>query len=163
VCAVIGPSAYIAATASHAVEVELRTAARDGRSAQVARARRGDIRKDKKDRRTTSLSTGRRATRRMRARARRIRRRDKRKRVSPRIHVASMETAAASPTSNRGRASSPIYMTTQAPHAVRDRAAWSRGHVGLSRENPRRVPDIGGASAGKVPVTRLRGAIGHRS
>src|SRR5204863_74090 len=46
-----------------------------------------------------------------------------------------------------------VYMTTQAPHAVRTVLALVAGHVGLSEEKIRVVsPDIGGGFGGKVPV-----------
>ena len=46
-----------------------------------------------------------------------------------------------------------VYMTTQAPHAIRTVIALVAGHVGLSEERIRVVsPDIGGGFGGKVPV-----------
>jgi carbon-monoxide dehydrogenase large subunit len=46
-----------------------------------------------------------------------------------------------------------VYMTTQAPHAVRTVVALVAGHVGLSEERIRIIsPDIGGGFGGKVPV-----------
>ena len=46
-----------------------------------------------------------------------------------------------------------VYMTTQAPHAIRTVFALVAGHVGLSEENIRIIsPDIGGGFGGKVPV-----------
>ena len=46
-----------------------------------------------------------------------------------------------------------VYMTTQAPHAIRTVFALVAGHVGLSEEKIRIVaPDIGGGFGGKVPV-----------
>jgi carbon-monoxide dehydrogenase large subunit len=46
-----------------------------------------------------------------------------------------------------------VYMTTQAPHAIRTVVALVAGHVGLSEEKIRIVsPDIGGGFGGKVPV-----------
>ena len=46
-----------------------------------------------------------------------------------------------------------MWMTTQAPHAVRTVLALVAGHVGLSEEKIRIIsPDIGGGFGGKVPV-----------
>ena len=46
-----------------------------------------------------------------------------------------------------------VYMTTQAPHAIRTVVALVAGHVGLSEEKIRIIsPDIGGGFGGKVPV-----------
>jgi len=46
-----------------------------------------------------------------------------------------------------------VYMTTQAPHAIRTVFALVSGHVGLSEERIRIVsPDLGGGFGGKVPV-----------
>ena len=46
-----------------------------------------------------------------------------------------------------------MYMTTQAPHAIRTVIALVAGHVGLTEEKIRVVsPDIGGGFGGKVPV-----------
>src|SRR5207237_7989472 len=46
-----------------------------------------------------------------------------------------------------------VYMTTQAPHAIRTVFALVAGHVGLSEEKIRIIaPDIGGGFGGKVPV-----------
>ncbi len=46
-----------------------------------------------------------------------------------------------------------VYMTTQAPHAIRTVFALVAGHVGLSEEKIRVIsPDIGGGFGGKVPV-----------
>jgi len=46
-----------------------------------------------------------------------------------------------------------VWMTTQAPHAVRTVLALVAGHVGLSEEKIRIIsPDIGGGFGGKVPV-----------
>ena len=46
-----------------------------------------------------------------------------------------------------------VYLTTQAPHAVRTVVALVAGHVGLSEERIRIIsPDIGGGFGGKVPV-----------
>jgi carbon-monoxide dehydrogenase large subunit len=71
----------------------------------------------------------------------------------PRIHVASIETCGcvASWDSIEGKLT--LYMTTQAPHAIRTVLALVAGHVGLSEERIRVIsPDIGGGFGGKVPV-----------
>src|SRR6476661_134388 len=71
----------------------------------------------------------------------------------PRIHVASIETygCIASWEPIEGRLT--MYMTTQAPHAVRTVIALVAGHLGLSEEKIRVIsPDIGGGFGGKVPV-----------
>ena len=68
----------------------------------------------------------------------------------PRIHVSSMETCGciAHMDSVNGRFT--IYMTTQAPHAIRTVIALV---TGLPEQNIRVVsPDIGGGFGGKVPV-----------
>ena len=69
----------------------------------------------------------------------------------PRIHVASIETCGCVANFDHGQLT--VYMTTQAPHAVRTVLALVAGHVGLSEEKIRVVsPDIGGGFGGKVPV-----------
>ena len=71
----------------------------------------------------------------------------------PRIHVASMETCGCVADFNPAEGKLTVYMTTQAPHAVRTVFALVAGHVGLSEERIRIVsPDIGGGFGGKVPV-----------
>src|SRR5207302_6874908 len=46
-----------------------------------------------------------------------------------------------------------VWMTTQAPHAIRTVIALVAGHLGLSEERIRVIsPDIGGGFGGKVPV-----------
>ena len=71
----------------------------------------------------------------------------------PRIHVASMETCGCVADFNAHDGKLTVYMTTQAPHAVRTVFALVAGHVGLSEERIRIVsPDIGGGFGGKVPV-----------
>src|SRR5437667_4655184 len=70
----------------------------------------------------------------------------------PRIHVASIETCGCVADFDRVTGKLPVYMTTQAPHAVRTVFALVAGHVGLSEEKIRIVsPDIGGGFGGKVP------------
>jgi len=71
----------------------------------------------------------------------------------PRIHVASIETCGCIADFNAAEGKLTVYMTTQAPHAVRTVFALVAGHVGLSEEKIRIVsPDIGGGFGGKVPV-----------
>jgi aerobic carbon-monoxide dehydrogenase large subunit len=71
----------------------------------------------------------------------------------PRIHVASIETCGCVADFNRTEGKLTLYMTTQAPHAIRTVLALVAGHVGLSEERIRVIsPDIGGGFGGKVPV-----------
>jgi carbon-monoxide dehydrogenase large subunit len=71
----------------------------------------------------------------------------------PRIHVASIETCGCVADFDRVSGKLTVYMTTQAPHAIRTVVALVAGHVGLSEEKIRIVsPDIGGGFGGKVPV-----------
>src|SRR5262249_32314555 len=71
----------------------------------------------------------------------------------PRIHVASIETCGCVADFDRVEGKLTVYMTTQAPHAIRTVFALVAGHVGLSEEKIRIVsPDIGGGFGGKVPV-----------
>src|SRR5207302_384413 len=63
----------------------------------------------------------------------------------PRIHVASIETCGCVADFDRVTGKLTVYMTTQAPHAIRTVFALVAGHVGLSEEKIRIVsPDIGG-------------------
>ena len=71
----------------------------------------------------------------------------------PRIHVASIETCGCIADFDPAQGKLTVYMTTQAPHAIRTVFALVAGHVGLSEERIRIVsPDIGGGFGGKVPV-----------
>jgi carbon-monoxide dehydrogenase large subunit len=71
----------------------------------------------------------------------------------PRIHVASMETCGCIADFDSAQGKLTVYMTTQAPHAIRTVFALVAGHVGLSEERIRIIsPDIGGGFGGKVPV-----------
>ena len=71
----------------------------------------------------------------------------------PRIHVASIETCGCVSDFDRVSGRLTVYMTTQAPHAIRTVLALVAGHVGLSEEKIRIIsPDIGGGFGGKVPV-----------
>jgi carbon-monoxide dehydrogenase large subunit len=55
----------------------------------------------------------------------------------PRIHVASIETCGCIADFDRVMGKLTVYMTTQAPHAVRTVFALVAGHVGLSEEKIR--------------------------
>lgn len=71
----------------------------------------------------------------------------------PRIHVASIETCGCVASYDKDTQKMTVYMTTQAPHAIRTVIALVAGHVGLSEEKIRVIsPDIGGGFGGKVPV-----------
>ena len=71
----------------------------------------------------------------------------------PRIHVASIETCGCIADFDRVNGKLTVYMTTQAPHAIRTVFALVAGHVGLSEERIRIIsPDIGGGFGGKVPI-----------
>ncbi len=71
----------------------------------------------------------------------------------PRIHVASIETCGCVADFHKSDGHLTVYMTTQAPHAIRTVFALVAGHVGLSEERIRIIsPDIGGGFGGKVPV-----------
>jgi len=71
----------------------------------------------------------------------------------PRIHVASIETCGCVASWEPIEGKLTMYMTTQAPHAIRTVIALVAGHLGLSEERIRVIsPDIGGGFGGKVPV-----------
>ena len=71
----------------------------------------------------------------------------------PRIHVASMETCGCVASFDKVTGKLTMYMTTQAPHAIRTVIALVAGHVGLSEEKIRVIsPDLGGGFGGKVPI-----------
>jgi len=71
----------------------------------------------------------------------------------PRIHVASIETCGCVSSYDKDTGKLTVYLTTQAPHAIRTVVALVAGHVGLSEEKIRIIsPDIGGGFGGKVPV-----------
>jgi carbon-monoxide dehydrogenase large subunit len=71
----------------------------------------------------------------------------------PRIHVVSIETCGCVADFDKVEGKLTLYMTTQAPHAIRTVLALVAGHVGLSEEKIRVIsPDIGGGFGGKVPV-----------
>ncbi|MEL7531569.1 MAG: aerobic carbon-monoxide dehydrogenase large subunit [Bacteroidota bacterium] len=72
---------------------------------------------------------------------------------TPRIHVASIETCGCIASYDKINEKLTVYLTTQAPHAIRTVVALVAGHVGLSEERIRVIsPDIGGGFGGKVPV-----------
>jgi carbon-monoxide dehydrogenase large subunit len=154
VCAVIATERYIAADGADAVEVDyepLPVMVDPMKSiAPGAPVLRKD-KKDKKDNRAFHWEAGDRAAT------------DKALEQSdvvaeqfvyvPRIHVASMETCGCVADFDAAQGKLTVYMTTQAPHAVRTVFALVAGHVGLSEERIRIVsPDIGGGFGGKVPV-----------
>src|SRR3989449_4025766 len=71
----------------------------------------------------------------------------------PRIHVASIETCGCIAHFDKVDGRLTVWMTTQAPHAIRTVFALVAGHVGLAEHKIRIVsPDIGGGFGGKVPV-----------
>jgi carbon-monoxide dehydrogenase large subunit len=71
----------------------------------------------------------------------------------PRIHVASIETCGCVAHFDRVAGQLTVWMTTQAPHAIRTVFALVAGHVGLEEHKIRIIsPDIGGGFGGKVPV-----------
>jgi len=71
----------------------------------------------------------------------------------PRIHVASIETCGCVASFDKAQGKLTVWMTTQAPHAIRTVFALVAGHVGLPEEKIRIIsPDIGGGFGGKVPV-----------
>src|SRR5678809_1523574 len=71
----------------------------------------------------------------------------------PRIHVASIETCGCVAHFDKVEDKLTVWMTTQAPHAIRTVFALVAGHVGLEEHKIRIIsPDIGGGFGGKVPV-----------
>jgi carbon-monoxide dehydrogenase large subunit len=71
----------------------------------------------------------------------------------PRIHVSSIETCGCVAQFDRVSGQLTVWMTTQAPHAIRTVFALVAGHVGLAEHKVRIIsPDIGGGFGGKVPV-----------
>src|SRR5262249_59348414 len=70
----------------------------------------------------------------------------------PRIHVASIETCGCVADFDRVNRKLTVYMTTQAPHAIRTVFALVAGHVGVSEERIRIIwPHIGGGFGGRGP------------
>src|SRR5437867_2711913 len=71
----------------------------------------------------------------------------------PRIHVASIETCGCIASFDKVDGKLTVWMTSQAPHAIRTVFALVAGHVGLAEHKIRIIsPDIGGGFGGKVPV-----------
>ena len=71
----------------------------------------------------------------------------------PRIHVSSIETCGMVASWDRINGKLTVWMTTQAPHAIRTVIALVAGHLGLQEDKIRVIsPDIGGGFGGKVPV-----------
>jgi aerobic carbon-monoxide dehydrogenase large subunit len=71
----------------------------------------------------------------------------------PRIHVASIETCGCVAHFDKVNEKLTVWMTTQAPHAIRTVFALVAGHVGLAEHKIRIIsPDIGGGFGSKVPV-----------
>jgi len=71
----------------------------------------------------------------------------------PRIHVASIETCGCVARWDSVEGKLTLWMTTQAPHAIRTVVALVAGHLGLAEHKIRVIsPDIGGGFGGKVPV-----------
>ncbi len=67
--------------------------------------------------------------------------------------MASIETCGCVAAFDKTEGKLTVWMTTQAPHAIRTVFALVAGHVGLSEEKIRIIsPDIGGGFGGKVPV-----------
>src|SRR6266436_713465 len=78
---------------------------------------------------------------------------DKKDIYIPRIHVASIETCGCIAHFDKVNEKLTVWMTTQAPHAIRTVFALVAGHVGLAEHKIRIIsPDIGGGFGGKVPV-----------
>ena len=71
----------------------------------------------------------------------------------PRIHVASIETCGIVASFDKVDGKLTVWLTTQAPHAIRTVIALVAGHLGLAEHKIRVIaPDIGGGFGGKVPV-----------
>ncbi len=71
----------------------------------------------------------------------------------PRIHVSSIETCGCIAKWDAVDGKLTLWMTTQAPHAIRTVVALVAGHLGLAEHKIRVIsPDIGGGFGGKVPV-----------
>ena len=71
----------------------------------------------------------------------------------PRIHVSSIETCGCIAKWDAVEGQLTMWMTTQAPHAIRTVFALVTAHLGLSEEKIRVIsPDIGGGFGGKVPI-----------
>src|SRR4026208_1057412 len=69
----------------------------------------------------------------------------------PRIHVSSIETCGLVAQFDKVKGKLTVWMTPQAPHAIRTVFALVAGHVGLSEEKIQIIaPDIGGGFGGMV-------------
>jgi aerobic carbon-monoxide dehydrogenase large subunit len=154
VAAVIATSRYVAADGVEAVEVDYEPLPvlvdPFKASAPGATVIRTD-KKDKKDNKIFHWEVGdRAATDKVFAEAEVVVKQDM---YIPRIHVASIETCGCIADYDRVMGKLTVYMTTQAPHAIRTVFALVAGHVGLSEERIRIIsPDLGGGFGGKVPV-----------
>jgi carbon-monoxide dehydrogenase large subunit len=154
VAAVIATSRYVAADGVEAVEVDYEPLPvvidPFKASAPGATVIRTD-KKDKKDNKIFHWEVGdRAATDKVFAEAEVVVKQDMH---IPRIHVASIETCGCIADYDRVMGKLTVYMTTQAPHAIRTVFALVAGHVGLSEERIRIIsPDLGGGFGGKVPV-----------
>src|SRR5256712_2171716 len=70
----------------------------------------------------------------------------------PRIHVSSIETCGIVASFDKVEGKLTVWMTTQAPHAIRTVIALVAGHLGLAEHKIRVIsPDIGGGFAGEGP------------
>src|SRR5437588_1940510 len=154
VCAVIATSRYAAADGVEAVEVDyepLTPVIDPWKAIQPGAPVLRTDKQDKKDNRIFHWEVGdRAATDKAFAAADVV---VKQQMYLPRIHVASIETCGCVADFDKVTGKLTVYMTTQAPHAIRTVFALVAGHVGLSEEKIRIVaPDIGGGFGGKVPV-----------
>ncbi len=71
----------------------------------------------------------------------------------PRIHVSSIETCGCVAQWDSVDDKLTVWMTTQAPHAIRTVLALVAGHLGMAEHKIRVIsPDIGGGFGGKVPI-----------
>ncbi len=81
----------------------------------------------------------------------------------PRIHVASIETCGCIAQFDRVSGQLTVWMTSQAPHAIRTVFALVAGHVGLAEHKIRIIsPDLGGGwqGAGLPRLRHCRGGLG---
>ena len=71
----------------------------------------------------------------------------------PRIHVSSIETCGCVAQWDSVDDKLTVWMTAQAPHAIRTVLALVAGHLGMAEHKIRVIsPDIGGGFGGKVPI-----------
>src|SRR6266571_8133531 len=154
VAAVLATTRYIAADGVQAVEVEydpLPVVVDPFKALEPGAPILRTDKKDKKDNHIFHWEVGdKSATEKAFAAAKTIIRQDI---YIPRIHVASIETPGCVAQFDKVTGKLTVWMTTQAPHAIRTVVALVAGHVGLSEEKIRIIaPDIGGGFGGKVPV-----------